>query len=180
MAMKDTAESCGSRAGVESSRTHPRRQQQQQQRHKLEAYAEVLRRLRKAGRPEVLSPSFEDGLLNHFNRLPERGKTPCGPIHTGPAVDRYVDRLLSGGDSSPTRGDGTPPRVGRKIEATLGIGPSSDDVVGSRLKFARRFAEGIGKLAGNAKGDRREEDGRICRKIVGSCWCMRELGLNYA
>ncbi|RZR97948.1 hypothetical protein BHM03_00027231 [Ensete ventricosum] len=76
MAMKDTAESCGSRAGVESSRTHPhpRRQQQQQQRHKLEAYAEVLRRLRKAGRPEVLSPSFEDGLLNHFNRLPERFK----------------------------------------------------------------------------------------------------------
>lgn len=73
MAMKDTAESCSSRAGVDSSRTHPRRQQQQQQqRHKLEAYAEVLRRLRKAGRPEVLSPSFEDGLLNHFNRLPER------------------------------------------------------------------------------------------------------------
>ncbi|CAD5190767.1 unnamed protein product [Musa acuminata subsp. malaccensis] len=73
MAMKDTPESCSSRAGVDSSRTHPRRQQQQQQqRHKLEAYAKVLRRLRKAGRPEVLSPSFEDGLLNHFNRLPER------------------------------------------------------------------------------------------------------------
>ncbi|THU63651.1 hypothetical protein C4D60_Mb01t18060 [Musa balbisiana] len=70
MSMKDTAESCSSRAGVDSSRTHPRLQQQQ--RHKLEAYAEVLRRLRKAGRPEVLTPSFEDGLLNHFNRLPER------------------------------------------------------------------------------------------------------------
>ncbi|RRT34348.1 hypothetical protein B296_00053688 [Ensete ventricosum] len=30
----------------------------------------------------------------------------------------------------------------------------SDDVLGSRWKFARRFAEGIGKLAGNTKGDR--------------------------
>ncbi|RWV87604.1 hypothetical protein GW17_00050384 [Ensete ventricosum] len=37
---------------------------------------------------------------------------------------------------------------------SLGFGPSSDDVVGSHRKFTRRFAEGIGKLAGNAKGDR--------------------------
>ncbi|RWW11568.1 hypothetical protein GW17_00024816 [Ensete ventricosum] len=35
---------------------------------------------------------------------------------------------------------------------------SSDNVVGSHRKFARRFAEGIGKLARNAKGDCREED----------------------
>ncbi|RZS28125.1 hypothetical protein BHM03_00061688, partial [Ensete ventricosum] len=39
---------------------------------------------------------------------------------------------------------------------SLSIGPSSDDVVGSRRKFVRRFAEGIGKLAGNTKGDHRE------------------------
>ncbi|RWV77964.1 hypothetical protein GW17_00061139 [Ensete ventricosum] len=52
---------------------------------------------------------------------------------------------------------------------SLGIGPSSDDVVGSRWKFARRFVEGIGKLTGNAKGDRREEDRRTYRKIVGVC-----------
>ncbi|RWV86758.1 hypothetical protein GW17_00051308 [Ensete ventricosum] len=43
----------------------------------------------------------------------------------------------------------------------------SDDVVGSRRKFAMRFAEGIGKLAGNAKGDHREEDRRTCLKIAG-------------
>ncbi|RWW78290.1 hypothetical protein BHE74_00013499 [Ensete ventricosum] len=42
-----------------------------------------------------------------------------------------------------------------------------DDAMGSRRKFARRFVERIGKLAGNAKGDRRKEDQRTCRKIVG-------------
>ncbi|RZR74206.1 hypothetical protein BHM03_00033715 [Ensete ventricosum] len=56
-----------------------------------------------------------------------------------------------------------------------GIEPSSDDAVGSRRKFARRFAEGIGKLVGNAKGDRRKEDQRTCCKIVGGCRSMREL-----
>ncbi|RZR73494.1 hypothetical protein BHM03_00024977 [Ensete ventricosum] len=50
---------------------------------------------------------------------------------------------------------------------SLGIGPSSDDAVGSRRKFARRFAEGIGNLAENTKGDCREEDQRTYRKIVG-------------
>ncbi|RZS15924.1 hypothetical protein BHM03_00047819 [Ensete ventricosum] len=57
---------------------------------------------------------------------------------------------------------------------SLGIGPSSDDAVGSRQKFARRFAEGIGKLAGNPKGDRREEDRMTCRKIAGGCRSMWE------
>ncbi|RRT50150.1 hypothetical protein B296_00050505 [Ensete ventricosum] len=61
---------------------------------------------------------------------------------------------------------------------SLGIGPSSDDVVGSCRKFARRFAKGIGKLTGNAKGDRRKEDQRTCRKIAGGCRSMWELGLN--
>ncbi|RRT66704.1 hypothetical protein B296_00021184 [Ensete ventricosum] len=60
----------------------------------------------------------------------------------------------------------------------LDIRPSSDDAVGSRRKFARRFTEGIGKLVGNAKGDRREEDRRTYRKIAGGCRSMRELGLN--
>ncbi|RZR81358.1 hypothetical protein BHM03_00007556 [Ensete ventricosum] len=49
---------------------------------------------------------------------------------------------------------------------SLGIGPSSDDVVGSRWKFAKRFTEGIGKLAGNVKRDCQEEDRRTCRKII--------------
>ncbi|RWW11714.1 hypothetical protein GW17_00024654 [Ensete ventricosum] len=58
---------------------------------------------------------------------------------------------------------------------SLGIEPSSDDAVGSRRKFARRFVEGIGKLARNAKGDRREEDRRIYRKIIGDCRSMWEI-----
>ncbi|RRT62431.1 hypothetical protein B296_00000480 [Ensete ventricosum] len=52
---------------------------------------------------------------------------------------------------------------------SLGIGSSSNDAMGSRRKFARRFAEGIKKFAGNVKGDRREEDRRTCRKIAGGC-----------
>ncbi|RWW52483.1 hypothetical protein BHE74_00041093 [Ensete ventricosum] len=52
---------------------------------------------------------------------------------------------------------------------SLGIGSSSDDAMGSRQKFARRFVEGIRKFAGNAKGDRREVDRRTCRKIAGGC-----------
>ncbi|RWW74878.1 hypothetical protein BHE74_00017138, partial [Ensete ventricosum] len=58
---------------------------------------------------------------------------------------------------------------------SLGIGPSSDDAVGSCRKFARRFAEGIRKLAGNVKGDRWKEDRRTCRKIAGGCQSMREI-----
>ncbi|XP_009408199.2 serine/threonine-protein kinase STY46 isoform X1 [Musa acuminata AAA Group] len=69
MAIEDATESCGSRAAAaDSSHTHNR----QQQRHKMDVYNEVLRRLREAGRPEMQSPSFEDGLWNHFNRLPAR------------------------------------------------------------------------------------------------------------
>ncbi|WOK94658.1 serine/threonine-protein kinase STY46 [Canna indica] len=72
MAMEDATESCGSWAAEDSSQVQPRQQQQQQQRHKLDVYNEVLRRLRKSGRPEVQSPTFEDGLWSHFNRLPAR------------------------------------------------------------------------------------------------------------
>ncbi|RRT32617.1 hypothetical protein B296_00046858 [Ensete ventricosum] len=48
----------------------------------------------------------------------------------------------------------------------------SDDAMGSRRKFARRFAEGIGKLTGNVKGDCREEDRRTCHKIARGCRSM--------
>ncbi|RRT72221.1 hypothetical protein B296_00018425 [Ensete ventricosum] len=37
---------------------------------------------------------------------------------------------------------------------------------------------GIGKLAGNVKGDCRKEDRRTYRKIIDGCRSMRELGLN--
>ncbi|RZR88558.1 hypothetical protein BHM03_00016177, partial [Ensete ventricosum] len=56
---------------------------------------------------------------------------------------------------------------------SLGIEPSLDDAVGSRRKFARRFTEGIEKLAGNTKGDCRKEDWRTCHKITGGCRSMR-------
>ncbi|RZS26991.1 hypothetical protein BHM03_00060419 [Ensete ventricosum] len=38
-----------------------------------------------------------------------------------------------------------------------------------------RFVEGIRKLAGNTKGDRRKEDQRTCHKITGGCRSMREI-----
>ncbi|RRT40094.1 hypothetical protein B296_00022119 [Ensete ventricosum] len=50
--------------------------------------------------------------------------------------------------------------------------------VGSRRKFTRRFAEGIGKLTGNANGDREKEDRRTCRKIARGCRSIRDLGLK--
>ncbi|XP_020092515.1 serine/threonine-protein kinase STY46-like isoform X2 [Ananas comosus] len=50
-----------------------RGRQQQQQRHKLEVYNEVLRRLREGEGPnQATSPSFDDELWAHFNRLPAR------------------------------------------------------------------------------------------------------------
>ncbi|RZR89928.1 hypothetical protein BHM03_00017737 [Ensete ventricosum] len=54
------------------------------------------------------------------------------------------------------------------------VGSRDDDAVGSRRKFARRFAEGIGKLAGNAKGDHRKEDRRTYRKSAGDYRSMRD------
>ncbi|RWW75101.1 hypothetical protein BHE74_00016891 [Ensete ventricosum] len=65
----------------------------------------------------------------------------------------------------------------RKAYQDLGIGPGSDDAMGSRRKFARRFVEGIEKLTANAKGDCQEEDQRTCYKIVEGCQIMRKLDL---
>ncbi|RRT60379.1 hypothetical protein B296_00016078 [Ensete ventricosum] len=61
------------------------------------------------------------------------------------------------------------------LRYSLGIRPSSDNAMGSRWKFTRRFAEGIRKLAGNVKGDRREEDRRTCHKIARGCRSIREI-----
>ncbi|RWW44771.1 hypothetical protein BHE74_00049445 [Ensete ventricosum] len=70
------------------------------------------------------------------------------------------------------------PRLAGKLSGvTENLVGSSDDTVGSRWKFARRFTEGIGKLAKNAKGDCREEDRRTYREIAGGCRIMRKLGL---
>ncbi|RRT31575.1 hypothetical protein B296_00044201 [Ensete ventricosum] len=62
-----------------------------------------------------------------------------------------------------------------ELRSSLGIGPSSDDEMVSHWEFAKRFAEGIGKLTGNTKGDRREEDRRIGRKNVRGYRIMREI-----
>ncbi|RRT54176.1 hypothetical protein B296_00013517 [Ensete ventricosum] len=49
----------------------------------------------------------------------------------------------------------------------LGIELSSDDAVGSRRKFVRRFVEGIEKLARNMKGDcRKKTEGLAVRLLV--------------
>ncbi|RWW65062.1 hypothetical protein BHE74_00027656 [Ensete ventricosum] len=47
----------------------------------------------------------------------------------------------------------------------LGIGLGFDDAMGPRLEFARRFAEGIGKLAGNMPGDRQKKTRRLITRI---------------
>ncbi|XP_006660922.2 serine/threonine-protein kinase STY46-like [Oryza brachyantha] len=87
MAVEEAAESCGSHAaaaggggggGAPSSSSASAgggaqaRKQQQQQRHKLEVYTEVLRRLQDSGVAEARREGFDDGLWNHFNRLPAR------------------------------------------------------------------------------------------------------------
>ncbi|KAJ4783727.1 ACT-like protein tyrosine kinase family protein [Rhynchospora pubera] len=70
MAMEeDLSESCNSRSSMESCNS---RKQGQHSGHKLEVYPEVLRRLKESHVAESLSPSFEDELWAHFNRLPAR------------------------------------------------------------------------------------------------------------
>ncbi|RRT31599.1 hypothetical protein B296_00052393 [Ensete ventricosum] len=49
--------------------------------------------------------------------------------------------------------------------SSLGIRPGLDDIVGPRREFARRFAEGIEKLAGSKHTGRSpEEDRMTCPK----------------
>ncbi|KAF8043375.1 hypothetical protein BT93_A1652 [Corymbia citriodora subsp. variegata] len=67
MAMEDDVESCGSRAADPSAQAQPR-----DQRQKLEAYNEVLRRLQASDCEEAHVPGFDDQLWLHFNRLPAR------------------------------------------------------------------------------------------------------------
>ncbi|RRT57481.1 hypothetical protein B296_00007234 [Ensete ventricosum] len=44
-------------------------------------------------------------------------------------------------------------------KSSLGIRPGFDDAVGPHQEFSRRFAEGIGKLAGSTLGDHRKKTG---------------------
>ncbi|RWW02117.1 hypothetical protein GW17_00034809 [Ensete ventricosum] len=49
--------------------------------------------------------------------------------------------------------------------SSLGIEPGSDDVVGPRREFARRFIEGIEKLARNMLRDHRKKTIGITARI---------------
>ncbi|RWW39892.1 hypothetical protein BHE74_00054734 [Ensete ventricosum] len=51
--------------------------------------------------------------------------------------------------------------------SSLSIGPRFGRCGGFRREFARRFTEGIEKLAGNTPGDHQGEDQKTCRKYVG-------------
>ncbi|RWV90118.1 hypothetical protein GW17_00047701 [Ensete ventricosum] len=51
-------------------------------------------------------------------------------------------------------------------KSSLGIGPGSDDVVGPHREFARRFAKGIGKLAGNTQRDRQKKTERLAVRML--------------
>ncbi|RRT31284.1 hypothetical protein B296_00054860 [Ensete ventricosum] len=51
--------------------------------------------------------------------------------------------------------------------SSLSIGPGFGRCGGFRREFARRFTEGIGKLARNTPGDHQGEDQKTYRKYVG-------------
>ncbi|KAI4381809.1 hypothetical protein MLD38_007848 [Melastoma candidum] len=70
MTTDDDAESCGSKPADGGG--PPPSLQPREQRQKLEAYNEVLRRLQSSDCQEATSPGFDDQLWLHFNRLPPR------------------------------------------------------------------------------------------------------------
>ncbi|RRT57197.1 hypothetical protein B296_00038934 [Ensete ventricosum] len=49
--------------------------------------------------------------------------------------------------------------------SSLGIGSGSDDAMGPRWEFVRRFAEGIGKLAGNISVDCQKKIRRLVARM---------------
>ncbi|RWW44295.1 hypothetical protein BHE74_00049956, partial [Ensete ventricosum] len=55
----------------------------------------------------------------------------------------------------------------------LGIRLGSNDAIGPRWEFARRFAEGIEKLAKNILGDRWRKTMRLIAVEFGGCWIAR-------
>ncbi|RRT76846.1 hypothetical protein B296_00012004 [Ensete ventricosum] len=50
--------------------------------------------------------------------------------------------------------------------SSLSIGPGFGRYSGISSKFARRFTEGIGKLAGNTPGDHRKKTRRLTARIA--------------
>ncbi|RRT46382.1 hypothetical protein B296_00033964 [Ensete ventricosum] len=54
-------------------------------------------------------------------------------------------------------------------KSSLGISQGLDNAVGARRKFARRFAEEIGKLARNTPGDRQRKTVRLAAGDYEGC-----------
>ncbi|RWV78010.1 hypothetical protein GW17_00061093 [Ensete ventricosum] len=57
-------------------------------------------------------------------------------------------------------------------QSSLGIGSGSDDAMGPRQEFTRRFAEGIGKLVGNMPGDHRKKTGILATRMLDAARSM--------
>ncbi|RWV89250.1 hypothetical protein BHE74_00042276 [Ensete ventricosum] len=70
---------------------------------------------------------------------------------------------------------GRRPRLTEKLSGVAEILAGSWDGLVMDVLFARRFAKGIRKLAGNTKGDCREEDQMTYRKNAGGYRIMREI-----
>ncbi|RWW01398.1 hypothetical protein GW17_00035560 [Ensete ventricosum] len=63
--------------------------------------------------------------------------------------------------------------------SSLSIESGFERCSGISSKFARRFAEGIGKLVGNTSGDRRKKTGRLIARIPKATELVGAGRLNY-
>ncbi|KAJ3690817.1 hypothetical protein LUZ61_019981 [Rhynchospora tenuis] len=134
MAMEeDLSESCNSRSSMESCNS---RKQGQHSGHKLEVYHEVLRRLKESHVAETLSPSFEDELWAHFNRLPARYAID---VNVERAEDVLMHKKLLELAKDPNKRPAFSVRVVKVspvVEANQGENPDSstgEEEVGSRF-----------------------------------------------
>ena len=76
MMVTEGNDSCGSGVQHHTTSSTSSPAQTRQQRHKVEVYNEILRRLKDSGHEEAMQPGFNDQLWAHFNRLPTRS-SPC-------------------------------------------------------------------------------------------------------
>ncbi|KAL9317035.1 hypothetical protein ACSQ67_013552 [Phaseolus vulgaris] len=76
MIVTEGNDSCGSGVQHHTTSSSSSPAQTRQQRHKVEVYNEIIRRLKDSGHQEAMQPGFNDQLWAHFNRLPTRS-SPC-------------------------------------------------------------------------------------------------------
>ncbi|KAK8467315.1 hypothetical protein PHAVU_007G016500 [Phaseolus vulgaris] len=72
MIVTEGNDSCGSGVQHHTTSSSSSPAQTRQQRHKVEVYNEIIRRLKDSGHQETMQPGFNDQLWAHFNRLPTR------------------------------------------------------------------------------------------------------------